>query len=47
MKRGSAVDVEQLRRDLRLKGDNSALLVLALVAGRHQVLIGQSVARPA
>jgi SAM-dependent methyltransferase len=41
MKRGSAVDVEQLRRDLRLQGDNHVVIVLALVGGRHQVLIAQ------
>jgi len=39
MKRGSAVDVEKLRRDLRLSGDQHAVVVLALVEGRHQVLI--------
>jgi hypothetical protein len=43
MKRGSAVDVEQLRRDLRLSGDRSAVVVLALVAGHHHAVI----ARPA
>jgi SAM-dependent methyltransferase len=41
MKRGSAVDVEQLRRDLRLSGDQHVVVVLALVEGSHQVLLAQ------
>ena len=41
MKRGSAVDVEQLRRDLRLSGRRSAVVVLALVAGQHHAVIAQ------
>ncbi len=41
MKRGSAVDVEQLRRDLRLSGRRSAVVVLARVAGQHQAVIAQ------
>jgi SAM-dependent methyltransferase len=41
MKRGSAVDVEQLRRDLRLSGRRSAVVVLALVSGRHHAVIAQ------
>ena len=39
MKRGSAIDVEQLRRDLRLKGDQQAVVVLALIGGRHHAVI--------
>jgi hypothetical protein len=38
-KRGSAVDVEQLRRDLRLSGDAGATVVLTRVAGRPIVLL--------
>ncbi len=41
MKRGSAVDVEQLRRNLRLSGHQSAVVVLALVAGQHHAVIAQ------
>lgn len=41
LKRGSAVDIEQLRRDLRLSGDRSATIVLTRVAGAPTVLIGQ------
>lgn len=43
MKRGSAVDVEQLRRDLRLKGTEHAVVVLALVNGRRDVLLARPV----
>jgi SAM-dependent methyltransferase len=39
MKRGSAIDVEQLRRDLRLSGTSQAVVVLALVDGRHHAVI--------
>ncbi|HTC68113.1 MAG TPA: class I SAM-dependent methyltransferase [Acidothermaceae bacterium] len=39
MKRGSALDVEQLRHDLRLTGDQQAVVVLALVGGRHHAVI--------
>lgn len=39
MKRGSAIDVEQLRRDLRLKGRQQAVVVLALIGGRHHAVI--------
>ena len=39
MKRGSAIDVEQLRRDLRLKGKQQAVVVLALIGGRHHAVI--------
>jgi SAM-dependent methyltransferase len=41
LKRGSAIDIEQLRRDLRLRGDRSATIVLTRVAGSPTVLIGQ------
>jgi hypothetical protein len=43
MKRGSAVDVEQLRRDLKLKGTTQAIVVLALVAGKHHAVIADAV----
>jgi SAM-dependent methyltransferase len=46
MKRGSAIDVEQLRRDLRLSGDAEAVVVLALIGGRHHAVIAHAVARP-
>ncbi|MEH3078029.1 MAG: class I SAM-dependent methyltransferase [Quadrisphaera sp.] len=39
LKRGSAVDVEQLRRSLRLEGPRQATLVLTRVAGRQHVLL--------
>ncbi|MGV9215749.1 THUMP-like domain-containing protein [Micromonospora sp. RB23] len=41
LKRGSALTPEQLRRDLRLAGDQAASLVLTRVAGAPTVLIGQ------
>ncbi|MFI5929894.1 methyltransferase domain-containing protein [Micromonospora sp. NPDC051543] len=43
LKRGSALTPEQLRRDLRLAGDQAASLVLTRVAGAPTVLIGQPV----
>ncbi|WP_163508593.1 class I SAM-dependent methyltransferase [Fodinicola acaciae] len=39
LKRGSAVDVEQLRRDLRLRGPNEAALALTRIAQRPVALI--------
>ncbi|MFP5334294.1 MAG: THUMP-like domain-containing protein [Actinomycetes bacterium] len=39
IKRGSAVDVEQLRRQLRLAGPNEATVVLTRVAGEQSVLL--------
>jgi hypothetical protein len=39
LKRGSAVDVEQLRRQLRLTGSEEASLVLTRVAGQQTVLL--------
>jgi hypothetical protein len=39
LKRGSAVDVERLRRDLRLSGDHGAVVVLTRVAGAPTALI--------
>ncbi|MEV0967175.1 class I SAM-dependent methyltransferase [Microtetraspora glauca] len=42
-KRGSAVDIEQLRRDLRLSGDNSVVIVLTRIADRPYALICQAV----
>ena len=38
-KRGSALDVERLRRDLRLAGDDEATVVLTRVAGKPTVLL--------
>jgi SAM-dependent methyltransferase len=43
MKRGSAVDVEALRRDLRLSGTTQAVVVLALIGGKHHAVIADSV----
>ncbi|WP_406040861.1 methyltransferase domain-containing protein [Micromonospora sp. NBC_00898] len=44
LKRGSALEPEKLRRDLRLSGDAAASLVLTRVAGAPTVLVGQPVA---
>ncbi|MEU7956752.1 THUMP-like domain-containing protein [Micromonospora humida] len=44
LKRGSALSPEQLRRDLRLAGENPASLVLTRVAGAPTVLVGRPVA---
>lgn len=41
MKRGSALDVEALRKDLRLRGSGQAVVVLALVGGHHHALIAR------
>jgi hypothetical protein len=38
-KRGTAVEPEQLRKQLRLAGDNEATIVLTRVAGRQSVLV--------
>ncbi|HEX8628626.1 MAG TPA: SAM-dependent methyltransferase, partial [Catenuloplanes sp.] len=46
-KRGSALEPEQLRRDLRLSGPGAASLVLTRVAGRPTTLICQPVDPPA
>ena len=43
MKRGSAVDVEGLRRDLRLSGAKQTVVVLALIGGRHHAVIADAV----
>lgn len=43
MKRGSGVDIEQLRRDLRLAGTGSATVVLTRVAGAATALLCQPV----
>lgn len=43
MKRGSAIDVEQLRRDLRLSGTRQAVVVLALIGGKHHAVIAKAV----
>lgn len=45
LKRGSAVDVEQLRRGLRLSGDQEATIVLTRVAGQQTVLLCSRLAR--
>ena len=44
LKRGSALDPERLRRDLRLAGGEPASLVLTRVAGAPTVLVGTPVA---
>ncbi|MEV0623242.1 methyltransferase domain-containing protein [Nonomuraea sp. NPDC050404] len=38
-KRGSAIDIERLRSDLRLKGANTAVIVLTRIADKPSVLI--------
>ncbi|PWR13761.1 SAM-dependent methyltransferase [Micromonospora sicca] len=43
LKRGSALEPEKLRRDLRLSGDAAASLVLTRVAGAPTVLVGHPV----
>jgi hypothetical protein len=45
LKRGSAVDVEQLRRQLRLAGPEEATVVLTRVAGQQTVLLCRPVPR--
>jgi THUMP domain-containing protein len=45
MKRGSAVDVEGLRRDLRLSGTKQGVVVLALIGGRHHAVIADDLSR--
>jgi SAM-dependent methyltransferase len=42
LKRGSALDVEQLRRDLRLSGDNEASLLLTKVGGKPVAVIAHA-----
>ncbi|MBB2742340.1 UNVERIFIED_ORG: SAM-dependent methyltransferase [Microbispora rosea subsp. rosea] len=42
-KRGSAVDVERLRKDLRLSGDNSVVIVLTRIEERPFALLCQPV----
>jgi hypothetical protein len=42
MKRGSAIDVEQLRRDLRLSGTRQAVVVLAMIGGKHHAVIADA-----
>lgn len=42
-KRGSPLTPEALTSDLRLSGDNHRILFLTKVAGKHTVLIGQTV----
>ncbi|PZF95611.1 THUMP-like domain-containing protein [Micromonospora deserti] len=43
LKRGSALEPERLRRDLKLAGDEAASLVLTRVAGAPTVLVGRPV----
>ncbi|MFI7428613.1 methyltransferase domain-containing protein [Micromonospora sp. NPDC049836] len=43
LKRGSALEPERLRRDLRLAGDDSTSVVLTRVAGAPTVLLGRPV----
>ncbi|MFI7588168.1 SAM-dependent methyltransferase [Spongisporangium articulatum] len=38
-KRGTAVDPDQLRKQLRLQGDNEATIILTRVSGRQSVLV--------
>ncbi|TYB58102.1 methyltransferase domain-containing protein [Nonomuraea sp. PA05] len=38
-KRGSAVDIERLRTDLRLKGDNSLVIMLTRIADKPSVIL--------
>ncbi|MFI9639571.1 methyltransferase domain-containing protein [Micromonospora sp. NPDC051925] len=47
LKRGSALEPEQLRRDLKLAGEAAASLVLTRVAGAPTVLVGRPVASEA
>ncbi len=47
LKRGSALEPEQLRKDLRLAGPHGASVVLTRVAGAPTVLVGNPVAPPA
>ena len=44
LKRGSALEPEKLRRDLRLTGSTPASLVLTRVAGAPTVLVGRPAA---
>jgi hypothetical protein len=46
IKRGSAVDVENLRRQLRLSGQNEATVVLTRVAGQQTVLLCRPLPAP-
>ena len=45
-KRGTAVEVEQLRRQLRLDGAAEATIVLTRVAGRQSVLAVRRLSPP-
>ena len=45
LKRGSALDVEQLRRELRLSGDAEASVLLTKVAGRPVAVIARALPR--
>ena len=46
MKRGSAIDVELLRHELRLKGTKQAVVILALLSGKHHAVIADDALRP-
>jgi SAM-dependent methyltransferase len=45
-KRGVDVTPEQLRRDLKLKGEHSATLLIAPIAGRPTVMLAQRIVAP-
>jgi hypothetical protein len=45
-KRGSPLEPEELERQLRLKGEESRILFLTQVAGKHSVLVGGPVGGP-
>ncbi|MET7393613.1 class I SAM-dependent methyltransferase [Dactylosporangium sp. NPDC005572] len=47
LKRGSALDVEELRRSLRLTGSNPATVALTRIAGEPAVLLLRTAAGPA
>ena len=46
-KRGSAVDVERLRKDLRLSGDRSAVVVLTRIGDKPYAMICAPMRNPA
>ncbi|MGI5469389.1 class I SAM-dependent methyltransferase [Streptomyces sp. CA-132043] len=46
-KRGSAVEPEEIRRKVRLRGPNAATVLLTRVAGAPTMLVGQPAPRPA
>ncbi|HEX2473152.1 MAG TPA: hypothetical protein VHK01_00315 [Lacipirellulaceae bacterium] len=42
-KRGIDIDPEKLRRDLKLRGDNAATLLITPIAGRHAAIVAQRI----